>query len=323
MVTIYSKKYNYIQIYIPKCACSVIRRAFIDIHKSEFTEEHSLFLQKNGIHKLGSLFPPLEPNLMYNKPKILMCRSPYTRALSAYYDKFLTINARRWDSSTPNHIKNGNDWKTCKLYNLHTLYQTTNSKQALIDCINLTQYHKESPSINQLFEILKIKESPLLQVDDSFLSYLNFINFCYTEGIHSHKHLVFDEHHYHQTHTLLRYNLDTIFSSNIKIAKLEDGFEQFYNYLFEILPENKAIEAKKIYETILQDKKFQNSSISKNAYVDNIFYDKENSKFLYSVRDQTKMLPHNNNMLSKKCIELINSIYNNDFKYLKYDKITT
>lgn len=317
MVVVDNKKYNYAMMYVPKAACSVMRKTYIDLHYDEFTVSEKIFLETNGIHRLGSLHTPLPADVLYDLKKFIVCRSPYTRALSAYYDKFLAINIKDCNSYTPTHIKNKKDWKTCRLYNLFSLYQLTQSKPLLTAAIKLLDLHKTCPSLQEVFQALKINSKGIknIKINDSFQQYLLFLQMCKDEQLHSHKNIVYDEHHNLQTLTLLRYNINKIFEKT-KIVKIEE-FDTLYNVYNEFLPNDIAKKAQMIHKKIICSHKYANATPMFNA-TDNHFRDLEDSTFHYKQRDTNNTLFSINNMLSNKSKEIIQSVYSQDFNILKY-----
>ncbi len=317
MVIVNNKKFNYAMLYVPKAACSVMRKTYIDLHYDEFTALEKTFLETNGIHRLGSLYTPLPAEVLYDLKKFIVCRSPYTRALSAYYDKFLAINIKTANYNTLNHIKNSKDWKTCRLYNLFSLYQITQSVPLLIEAVRLTDLHKSCPSLSDIFYALKIHDKSIekIKINDSFYEYLLFIQLCKNQQLHSHKQIIYDEHHDLQTRTLLRYNINKIFS-NIQIVKIEE-FTNLYNVYKELLPIEMAQKAQQIHKDIVNSRKFSNAT-PLNSTKSAVFYDLKDSTFHYKQRDSTQMLYNYVNMLSPESKHLIHDIYEQDFCFLNY-----
>ena len=81
MVPIYNKKYNYLMLYVPKAACCVMRRTYVDFHLEEFTREQRLTLQDRKFHELAGIHSgnKITPETFYNTPRFAIVRNPYER----------------------------------------------------------------------------------------------------------------------------------------------------------------------------------------------------------------------------------------------------
>ena len=140
---------------------------------------------------------------------------------------------------------------------------------------------------------------------------------CKNQQLHSHKHIVYDEHHNLQTTTLLRYDNNKIFN-NINIVKIED-FNVLYDVYKKILPFEIAKKAQQIHQDVVLSRKFSNATLLSSSSSNETLSDMQTSVYHYKQRDTMNALNGPNSMLSQECKELIQDIYSLDFAFLNYD----
>lgn len=310
-------KYNYAMLYVPKAACTVMRKTFIDLHFDVLNDEQQHIVNTHGHHKLETIFKePIYPDTLYNMSKFIVCRSPYERAVSAYYDKFFDFHLyKKIDSNTTLLNANRNDWKTNRLYNLFALYNITQDVDLLKEASLIHNFFRENPTFNDVLKALSLKiDLTNLQINDSFYEYLKFLLLCKSTNIHNRATQIYDEHHNEQTYTLLRYNKDVIFS-NTDIVQIEN-FNSVDSVFEKLLPQEIALKAKKI-NAMYRDQKI-NATLPKTL-VDYKCDDKVYIDYINFLKHTHTVFDYQN-LLTDKTINLINLLYSDDFNLLNYKK---
>lgn len=302
MIPIFNEKYNYIMLYVPKAACSVMRKTYVDFHYSEFTKEQlSILTDKNklfhglaGVHS-GNRLPS---SVFYDTPRFIVARNPYKRALSAYYDKFI-------------YLRNNNTWKTTKLYNLFCVFQITNDIELLKTLTSLEEVHKCNLPFYEYIKTTKINYNNNDNINDSFEKYLEFILMCKTHNIKT-----YDEHHDLQSAISNKFNINKVFK-NPYIVQIENFQNNLTECINKLLSNKDDIERYlKLFAQNSQNPKVRNANF-KQVYENIDGSVKGRSYFLKRVTEKETIL-NTGSMVSSKCEELIYNIYKQDFDLLSY-----
>ena len=231
-----------------------------------------------------------------NLKKILVCRNPYTRCLSAYYNKFLTLkriyqkNKGLYKLSLPIKIKL---WQN--LYSAFYIETTTGKSPNQIDCCSLTG-------------LLKVDLTE--KIDDSFKNYIKFLKKSITEN----KWFVQNSHFLPQVNQ----NDLKLFDNNLIIVKLEEDFN--YNFLNAL----KTVLSINIYDQyiskITEILDTTPNKTSNRLILEGNDYLNYNSDQLIEFMNKNNGLPSIENMLDDDIINFINDIYENDIINLNYLK---
>lgn len=297
MTPIYNQKHNYCMFYAPKAACSFMRALYIDVHYNEFDIEQKEFIARRGIHGLNLIHNQIlqEDKITFTK-KYFVCRDPYTRCLSAFYDKFLNVFSSK-DVPT----------SKLKLQFLYQLFLNNCSKDILQTYCNDNSLYICSNSVDELLTALKlkIKIQPL-----TFKEYLNFLRYCFKNNIPA-----YDHHHNTQTY-MLQYNIKSIFN-NIHLVHIERFEEELHNMCLHLFTSSLTKKYLKSFKKLSQNKKFLNDTPPKNTVDTNCSNWSEN--LLFEFYNKNNYLPNIHCMLDQECIDIINYIYHQDFNLLHYE----
>lgn len=268
----YYPTYNYVSITSPKAGSTLVNR----IHDSISRNKQSFIY-----------------NEVKDLKKIMVGRDPYTRCLSAYYNKFLTLKKEYMKSKgcyvyIPHKKK---VWQNC--YSAFYIETTTGKSPTELDCNTNTGL---------------LKSDYTIEIDDSFKSYVKFLK----KSIDENKWFVNNAHFLPQVNT----KDDNIFDDNLILVKLEEKFdEEFLDALQVVLPadvyNNYLFKVCELLNTT-PNKTLNRLSLEGNEYLN------YNSVKLISLMKDSIGLPSIHNMLDSETIGLINDIYHNDFVYLKY-----
>jgi len=303
---LYNQYYDYILLYVPKAACSLLRKIYVCIHEGEFTKEQKDILQTRSHHAIGSIHNgnKLPQEKIYSTKKLIVCRSPYTRVLSSYYDKFINISQRKND-------------KAHTFYNLLQFYsqvQCIDKLRLTVDIINNTNKNA-CVSLKEMYDLNHLKFQDTWS-NDSFLSYLQFLDTCIQNNI-----VCYDEHHKPQTFINKNNINKTKLFENTEIFKIEDGIKDNIERVLETYICKNHLQKKKNSINDILNSKDTNSTPPKSYFnsIDCSNYTHSQINELYKT---TGFLPDIKNMLcNKNVILLINKIYADDFIHLKYSII--
>ena len=299
MSPVYNTKYNYTMLYVPKAACSLIRKIYTEIHLDEFTQEQQFFLNKRGVHHLKDIHSIRDQGTEKSVNNFIVCRNPYTRCLSAFYDKFLFLKQEA--------IKDWHSYKTICFFELFLRTKEINvfQKANLLD----NSVFSSKVEFVQFFELLDL-EYVQSKEHYTFEQYLTFLLFCKSNNLHTVENCIYDVHHDTQ---VTQQCMDFFKPKIIKVERFD-----------LLLPHYKKI-LKRDYtskETILKTNLYTNIYI--NSTPDKIDVNHDTSQwnkqqildFLY----KTNKLPSIKSMLTDVTLELIHNIYDIDFKLLRYTK---
>lgn len=304
MIPILNEKYSYIMLYVPKAACSVMRKTYIDFHTKEFTDvqmrdNDKMFHNLASIHSVDRM----QPESFYNMFKFIVTRNPYERALSAYYDKFLCL-------------RNNNTWKTTKLNNLFNVFELTKDLQLLKKLTLLDNLHKCNLVFNEYAKVINFTgKVDIAEIDNSFMKYLEFILLCKTHNIKA-----YDEHHDLQSILYNKFNINKV-HENIKVVQIENFKHDLINCVSNIFKGEDLIRYTSIFERNSLDSRVRNSSFKQveekiNGSVLNRTY------FMERILSKQTVL-NTNTMLTLNCEDLVHTIYEQDFNLYKYPRNTT
>lgn len=266
----YYPTYNYVSITSPKAGSTLVNH----IHDSISCNKQSFIY-----------------NEIKDLKKIFVCRDPYSRCLSAYYNKFLTIKR--------------------ELLKIKGLYEPAINKkkmwQNLYSAFYIETTTGKSPvesDRNYITGLLKSNYN--IEIDDSFKSYVKFLR----KSINENKWFIKNDHFLPQVNT------NNIFDDNLILVKLEEKFnETFLNALQIVMPadvyNNYLFKVCELLDTT------PNKTLNRLTLEGNEYLNYNSVKLISLIKDNTG-LPSIHNMLDSETIGLINDIYHNDFVYLKY-----
>lgn len=300
MVLIYNQKYDYCMFYVPKAACSFMRALYIDVHKSEFDSEQLSFISKRGIHVLNNIQNNnINAEKLYNTKRFIVCRNPYTRCLSSFYDKFLNCFNKN-NILTPTKLK---------LQFLYQLYYNEYNIDLLKKFESDTIYTEEYNSVEKFIctQHFNLKIHPF-----TFKNYLVFLQNCVQTNINA-----FDVHHNLQTFTVENHNKQTLFKDMqiVQIENFEDNIKDMCKVFFNKTLTNIFL---KTFNKHLTHSVHKNSTPLKQFINSDCFnWDQEKILDFYNTK---QYLPNIDCMLDNECIRIINETYNDDFEFLKYEK---
>ena len=307
MIPILNEKYNYIMLYVPKAACSVMRKTYIDFHIEEFTDEQQAVMRDNNkmFHGLANIHSGnrMPPESFYGMFKFIVTRNPYERALSAYYDKFL-------------YLRNNNTWKTTKLNNLFNIFELTKDLQLLKKLTLLDDLHKCNLVFNEYAKVINFTDKVnIAEIDNSFTKYLEFILLCKTHNIKA-----YDEHHDLQSIISNKFNIDKV-HENIKVVQIENFKNNLIKCVSDIFKGEDLLRYTRIFEQNSQDPRARNSNFKQveekmNGAVLNRTY------FIERISSKQTIL-NTNTMVDQKCENLVHTIYEQDFNLYNYTRKTT
>lgn len=305
MMPLYNQTHDYILLYVPKAACSLLRKIYVYLHEDEFTVEQKEILNTKSHHSIGSIHNgnKLPLDKIYSTKKLIVCRSPYTRTLSAYYDKFINILHRK-------------NLKTFTFYNLLQFYSHVQCLDKLRHTVNsIKNSNAIGVTLKEIYEINGIDASDHIY-NDSFLAYLQFISTCIQNNI-----ICYDEHHKPQTsinkNNLCKLNL----FKNTEVFHLEDNINENVFKLLKPYVSQKLLRSKQSgIKDILNDKNINSTPPKK--HIDSLDCSTFNSHQLNEIYSKSGFLPDIENMLYNPCVNnLIKDIYCDDFLHLKYNFI--
>jgi len=274
--------YNYISLTSPKAASTLTKNV------------HNFINNLDGV-KLTQYQKHL------NIKKILVCRNPYTRCLSAYYNKFLTIKNTYTDIQQLYRHKKFRSLNTVQLQGREKQWQNV-----------YAAFYTRATTNDSLREVradLYARVKYTTCINDSFRSYIKFLkkgwleNSWYTNNAHFKPQICNDD--------LI------LFNSSMSIVKIEECFKQnMLNALQEVLPQDIYNSKFKSIEHILNTKPNQHklnvTQLSGNGYAD--YTSNQWVDFLQSGNSLASI----NNMLDDDIINDMNEMFSLDFKHLNY-----
>lgn len=300
MVLIYNQKYDYCMFYVPKAACSFMRALYIDIHNSEFDSEQLMFISKRGLHALNNIQNiNINPDKLYNTKRYIVCRNPYTRCLSSFYDKFLDCFNKN-NTITSSKLK---------LQFLYQLYYNDCNENLLREFESDIIYTDEYKSVR---EFINAKKFNLNLQPFTFKKYLIFLQKCMQTNINA-----FDIHHNLQTFTIEEYNKQSLFKNMqiVQIEQFEKNIENMCELFFNKTFANRFL---KTFNKHLLHPDHKNSTPLKRFIKDDCFnWHQEKILDFYNIN---QYLPNIDCMLDDECVRVINEVYNDDFELLNYEK---
>jgi hypothetical protein len=304
MVGVYNNKHNYAMLYVPKAACCVVRKTYVDTHLCEFNQDQISLFEGKLFHRLSSLhnLNNVTTQQLNDIKKYIVVRDPYTRALSAYYDKFL-------------YLRNNASWKTLKFVNLFHLFNLTNDIELLKVLTENDIHEKELPFDVFLKEMAPSYIKKAYIKNDSFLEYLKFIQLCNTHNIKS-----FDEHHNSQN-TRTNVSLQGVdVNKNTLIVHLENFQEEIFKAYEYVLPSELYEKATTAFLQNCGDKNTRNSTASK-TYTSNLKSYNFTKNEIVKILNVSKALPCFQSMICSQTEQLIYDIYRDDFETFTYKRI--
>jgi len=274
----YYSTYDYISLTSPKAASTLINNV------------HTYINSLDGV-KLTHHHDHLDTK------KILVCRNPYTRCLSAYYNKFLALKLQYTNLQ--------------QLYR-HKKLRALNSKNKQWQNVYAAFYTLATTNndLSCLCANLYTKVDYIQPINDSFREYVKFLK----NGWLKRRWFTNNDHFNPQVDV----NSLVLFDCNLQIVKLEDNFTQNILKALEcVIPEDVFFNCYNEIISILKTRPNQNNKDNKDI-VSGCYADYTSEQWINFIQCGGN-LAGISNMLDADIVADLNEMFMYDYQYLDYN----